>query len=118
RAPPAPVCCAGMRPPAPSPRTRLIRLLLLLCSSLGAGSAVALELGKVDIRGLEDEAMRPNVAAALSLRRLDAERRASLSEGRLAYLLRRLPGGARAALEAFGCRGAGGAIRPAPRRDQ
>lgn len=95
-----------MRPPAPSPRTRLIRLLLLLCSSLGAGSAVALELGEVDIRGLEDEAMRTNVAAALSLRRLDAERRASLSEGRLAYLLRRLPGEARQALEPFGYYGA------------
>src|SRR5690606_5893584 len=75
-------------------------------SSLGAGSAVALELGKVDIRGLEDEAMRTNVAAALSLRRLDAERRASLSEGRLAYLLRRLPGEARQALEPFGYYGA------------
>src|SRR5690606_5496469 len=75
-------------------------------SSLGAGSAVALELGKVDIRGLEDEAMRTNVATALSLHRLDAERRASLSEGRLSYLLRRLPGEARQALEPFGYYGA------------
>ena len=91
-----------MRPPRPT-----LPLPIVAALALGlAGPTAALELGKVEIQGLEDDAMRGNVAAALSLRRLDPARRAGLSESRLAYLLRRTPGEARQALEPFGYYGA------------
>ncbi|KAA2284276.1 autotransporter assembly complex protein TamA [Arenimonas fontis] len=86
-----------MRPPR-LPAVRPTALLLWLL----AAPAAALELRQIEIQGLEDPALRDNVAASLSLRRLDAERRARLSEGRLAYLLRRTPREARQALEPFG----------------
>src|SRR5690606_11290256 len=91
-----------MRPPRPT-----LPLPIVAALALGlAGPPAALELGKVEVQGLEDDAMRGNVAAALSLRRLDPARRAGLSESRLAYLLRRTPGEARQALEPFGYYGA------------
>ncbi|TNJ32723.1 autotransporter assembly complex protein TamA [Arenimonas terrae] len=78
------------------------RLLLVAALLLSAPAAWALELQAVEIRGLDDEEMRDNVSDALSLQRLNPNRRKSLSESRLSYLLRRAPREARAALEPFG----------------
>lgn len=79
---------------------RLLSLLAALCLSVPA--AQALELEAVQIRGLDDEEMRDNVADALSLERLNPNRRKALTETRLSYLLRRAPREARGALEPFG----------------
>lgn len=79
---------------------RLLSLLAALCLSVPA--AQALELEAVQIRGLDDEEMRDNVADALSLERLNPNRRKTLTETRLSYLLRRAPREARGALEPFG----------------
>ncbi len=84
------------------PTSPTARLLLIAALLLSAPAAWALELQAVDIRGLDDEEMRDNVSDALSLQRLNPNRRKSLSESRLSYLLRRAPGEARAALEPFG----------------
>jgi translocation and assembly module TamA len=78
------------------------RLLLIAALLLSAPAAWALELQAVEIRGLDDDEMRDNVSDALSLQRLNPNRRRSLSESRLSYLLRRTPREARAALEPFG----------------
>jgi translocation and assembly module TamA len=78
------------------------RLLLAAALLLSAPAAWALELQAVEIRGLDDDEMRDNVSDALSLQRLNPNRRKSLSESRLSYLLRRTPREARAALEPFG----------------
>ena len=83
-----------------SPPARLLSVLAALCLFLPA--AQALELEAVQIRGLEDEEMRDNVSDALSLDRLNPNRRKALTETRLSYLLRRTPGEARGALEPFG----------------
>lgn len=79
-------------------------LRVLLCSllALAAAPVAAIELVRVEVRGLADEVERSNVARALSLNRLDAKRRKTLREGRLAYMLRRTPAEARRALEPFG----------------
>lgn len=74
---------------------------MLLALALPA-TAGALELREVDVRGLEDEAMRANVLDALSLQRLNPNRRRALSESRLSYLMRQAPREAREALEPFG----------------
>lgn len=84
------------------PTTPPARLLLLAALLLSAPAVGALELKAVDIRGLDDEEMRDNVADGLSLQRLNPNRRKSLSESRLSYLLRRTPREIRAALEPFG----------------
>ena len=78
------------------------RLLLIAALLLSAPAAWALELQAVEIRGLDDDQMRDNVSDALSLQRLNPNRRKTLSESRLSYLLRRTPREARAALEPFG----------------
>jgi translocation and assembly module TamA len=77
---------------------------LLLCALLGLmpAAAGALELRSVEVRGLTDEEMHDNVDDALSLQRLNPNRRERLTESRLAYLLRRAPGEVRGALEPFG----------------
>ena len=67
-----------------------------------APSVAALELREVRVEGIADEAMRDDVADALSLQRLEPGRRATLSESRLSYLLRRTPGEVRAAMEPYG----------------
>ncbi|WP_227978102.1 autotransporter assembly complex protein TamA [Arenimonas daejeonensis] len=79
---------------------RLLFLVAALCLSVPA--ARALELQAVEIRGLADVEMRDNVADALSLERLNPNRRKLLTETRLSYLLRRAPREARGALEPFG----------------
>ena len=84
------------------PTTPPARLLLLAALLLSAPAATALELEAVEIVGLEDEEMRDNVADGLALERLNPNRRKSLSESRLSYLLRRTPREVRAALEPFG----------------
>ncbi|HEX5693164.1 MAG TPA: autotransporter assembly complex family protein [Arenimonas sp.] len=83
-----------------SPPARLLCLVAALCLSVPA--ARALELTAVEIRGLPDVEMRDNVADALSLQRLNPNRRKLLTETRLSYLLRRAPREARGALEPFG----------------
>lgn len=80
-----------------------VRALLLAALALVASSgASALDLRSVQVRGLDDEAMRDNVDNALSLQRLNPNRRTGMSESRLSYLLRRAPREARGALEPFG----------------
>jgi translocation and assembly module TamA len=66
------------------------------------GGAAALELRQVQVQGLEDEQMRDNVDDALSLQRLNPNRRKALTESRLSYLLRKVPREVRGALEPFG----------------
>jgi len=85
------------RRPDLSPLAALLAGLLLL-----PGTGAALELRAVEVEGLADEEMRDNVNDALSLQRLNPNRRASLSESRLSYLLRQVPREAREALEPFG----------------
>ena len=75
---------------------------LLAWALLLPGTGSALELRAVEVRGLDDEDMRDNVDDALSLQRLNPNRRKSLSESRLAYLLRQVPRETREALEPFG----------------
>jgi outer membrane translocation and assembly module TamA len=77
-------------------------LMLCVLSCAMPVVAGALELREVQVVGLADEEMHDNVDDALSLQRLNPNRRKSLSESRLAYLLRRAPGEARRALEPFG----------------
>ena len=67
-----------------------------------SGDARALELRQVQVQGLEDEEMRDNVDDALSLQRLNPNRRKALTESRLSYLLRQVPREVRGALEPFG----------------
>ncbi|MBW8369219.1 MAG: autotransporter assembly complex protein TamA [Arenimonas sp.] len=79
--------------------------VVVLSTALLAGApdaARALELRTVTVQGLADEEMRDNVDDALSLQRLNPNRRASLSETRLSYLLRQVPSEVRQALEPFG----------------
>ncbi|WP_460457233.1 autotransporter assembly complex protein TamA [Arenimonas alkanexedens] len=83
------------RPPSPL-------LTLLACTLLLPATAAALELRAVEVSGLADEEMRDNVDDALSLQRLNPNRRKSLSESRLSYLLRQVPRETREALEPFG----------------
>ncbi|HEU0153427.1 MAG TPA: autotransporter assembly complex family protein [Arenimonas sp.] len=75
---------------------------LFACLVLLPATAAALELRAVEVRGLADDAMRDNVDDALSLQRLNPNRRKSLSESRLSYLLRQVPRETREALEPFG----------------
>lgn len=76
----------------------------LLCAALlaGAPAAAALELRQVTVQGLDDEEMRDNVDDALSLQRLNPNRRKAITESRLSYLLGQVPREVRAALEPFG----------------
>lgn len=77
-------------------------LLALACTLIWVGGpARALELRAIDIRGVDAEAAA-NVRAHLSLERLDAAHRATLSEARLDYYLRAIPDEARAGLEPLG----------------
>lgn len=85
-----------MRTPTPRLLTTLALGLLL------AMPAAALELVSVRVEGLEDEAQRDNVLAALSLEKLNPARRRALTEARLSFLLRRAPREARQALEPYG----------------
>ena len=75
---------------------------LLACALLLPATGWALELRAVEVRGLADEEMRDNVDDALSLQRLNPNRRKALSESRLSYLLRQVPRETRRALEPFG----------------
>ena len=87
----------------PPPVRSLPAAVLIAALLAGApGGAAALELRSVTVQGLADEEMRDNVDDALSLQRLNPNRRKRLSESRLSYLLRRLPGEVRGALEPFG----------------
>jgi translocation and assembly module TamA len=70
--------------------------------ALASGAAAALELRQVQVQGLEDPQMRGNVDGALSLQRLNPNRRKAITESRLSYLLRRVPREVRGALEPFG----------------
>ena len=88
--------------PTPPPARPTVLLPLLAVLLLAPAPALALELRAVVVEGLEDEEMRDNVDDALSLQRLNPNRRKSLSESRLSYLLRRTPREAREALEPFG----------------
>ncbi|MBP6627080.1 MAG: outer membrane protein assembly factor [Arenimonas sp.] len=87
-------------PPAFANLLRLLALGLLLAAT--AGTAEAMELRTVTVQGLDDEEMRDNVEDALSLNRLNPNRRRNVSDSRLAYLLRQAPREARGALEPFG----------------
>ncbi len=80
----------------------LPRLAALFACLLLPATGAALELRAVVVSGLDDEEMRDNVDDALSLQRLNPNRRQSLSESRLAYLLRQVPRETREALEPFG----------------
>lgn len=82
-----------------SPPARLLPALTLLVLSL---PCAAVELRSVQVQGLEDEEMRDNVDDALSLQRLNPNRRKVLTETRLSWLLRQAPDEARRALEPFG----------------
>jgi translocation and assembly module TamA len=75
---------------------------LLACLLALPATGAALELRGVEVRGLDDEEMRDNVDDALSLQRLNPNRRKALTESRLAYLLRQVPRETREALEPFG----------------
>jgi translocation and assembly module TamA len=89
--------------PIPSPAKSLPAVMLLAALLAGApGGATALELRQVQVVGLEDEQMLDNVDDALSLQRLNPNRRKALTESRLAYLLRKVPSEVRGALEPFG----------------
>lgn len=66
------------------------------------GGVAALELREVQVQGLADEQMRDNVDDALSLQRLNPNRRKVLTQSRLSYLLRQVPREVRGALEPFG----------------
>lgn len=81
---------------------RLAAALLIVLAACAPGAVAALELRAVQVRGLDDEEMRNNVDDALSLQRLNPNRRKAISESRLSYLLRRAPREARGALEPFG----------------
>lgn len=89
-------------PTPPAPRFLPAAALSVALLVAGAGDAAALELRQVQVQGLEDEEMRDNVDDALSLQRLNPNRRKSLSESRLSYLLRRVPREVREAMEPFG----------------
>lgn len=88
--------------PTPPPARLPSFLPLVACLLLTSLPVSALELRAVEVQGLEDEEMRDNVDDALSLQRLNPNRRKAISESRLSYLLRRAPGEARGALEPFG----------------
>lgn len=89
--------------PIPPPVRCLPAAALFAALLAGApGVASALELRSVTVQGLADEEMRDNVDDALSLQRLNPNRRERLTESRLAYLLRQLPREVRGALEPFG----------------
>jgi translocation and assembly module TamA len=89
--------------PSPSHPGCLPAAVLLAALLAGLpGAAAALELRQVQVQGLEDEQMRRNVDAALSLQRLNPNRRKAITESRLSYLLRRVPREVRGALEPFG----------------
>ncbi|MFC4728710.1 autotransporter assembly complex protein TamA [Coralloluteibacterium thermophilus] len=80
----------------------LPRIALALAACTAAGPLAALELVRVDIRGIDEEAHRDNVRSALSIEKLEPERRRNLREGRLAYYLRIAPSEVRRALEPYG----------------
>jgi translocation and assembly module TamA len=82
------------------PRLRFLALAVL--AIVASSGASALDLRSVQVQGLEDEAMLDNVNDALSLQRLNPNRRNGLTESRLSYLLRRAPREVREALEPFG----------------
>lgn len=87
----------------PTPAHRLsLALVSAALLAAAAGPAQALELQQVTVQGLADEEMRDNVDDALSLQRLNPNRRKSLTESRLSYLLRQVPSEVRGALEPFG----------------
>ncbi len=86
-------------PPTPFVRAALVFAALLVGAP---GGVAALELREVQVQGLADEQMRDNVDDALSLQRLNPNRRKVLSQSRLAYLLRQVPREVRGALEPFG----------------
>ena len=92
----------GLRVSLAQMRNVLLPPALLACALLLPATGSALELRSVEVRGLDDEEMRDNVDDALSLQRLNPNRRKSLSESRLAYLLRQVPRETRQALEPFG----------------
>jgi translocation and assembly module TamA len=83
------------------PLSRVLALLLVL-ALVATAPAHADALRDVRIEGVKDEQMLDNIRGALSLERLNPKRRQSLSQSRLAYLLRRAPRETRQALEAFG----------------
>jgi translocation and assembly module TamA len=86
----------------PSPAWLAATAILGLAFVATPPAARALELVEVRVQGLADEEMRDNIDDALSLQRLNPNRRKSLSESRLSYLVRRAPGEVRGALEPFG----------------
>ncbi|WP_374474005.1 autotransporter assembly complex family protein [Arenimonas sp.] len=85
--------------PFAPPARLLATFLLCLCV---AAPAAALELVAVRVTGVDDEAQHDDVLDALSLHRLNPNRRRALTESRLSYLLRRVPREARQALEPYG----------------
>ena len=89
-------------PTTPPVRSLSAALLIAALLAGAAERAAALELRSVTVQGLADEEMRDNVDDALSLQRLNPNRRKLLSESRLSYLLRQLPREVRGAMEPFG----------------
>lgn len=84
----------------------LLRILLravplAALPAIAAQAAPAAGVQGVVIRGVKDEPLA-NVRARLSLLRLDKTERAGLSDARLAFLVRQVPGEVRRALEPFG----------------
>ncbi|MBP8098611.1 MAG: hypothetical protein KAY03_04765, partial [Arenimonas sp.] len=69
-------------PPAP-----VLRLLGLIFALVLAEDAVALELKKVELSGVDGQ-LAANIRARLSIDRLTPEQRANVSEARLSFLLR------------------------------
>ena len=88
--------------PTPALATPLSAALLCAALLAGAPGAAALELRQVTVQGLADEEMRDNVDDALSLQRLNPNRRKAITESRLSYLLGQVPREVRGALEPFG----------------
>lgn len=79
----------------------LSHLCALLAAAALAGPALAVRLEAVQLRGV-DGALADNARTRISLERLSAAQRAELSETRLAFLLRALPGEVQRGLEPFG----------------
>lgn len=86
----------------PSPRPLALASLVAFAGGALAAQAAALELARVEVRGIEDATHRNNVLSALSLEQLEGSRRTGLSEGRLSHLMRSAPGEVRRALEPYG----------------
>ena len=83
-------------------RSAPLRPVLILCFLWSvSGVAQALQLKAIELTGVDEE-MAANARAHLALEQLDPARRATLSEGRLAFYLRTAPKEIREGLEPYG----------------